>query len=441
MTKWRTVQFILLAAIFVQQPAEADDVNWIGDPGVPGDWAQEDNWDFGVPIAGDAADNAFINNGGIAQVTTDVGQIGEAGVNKGLSIGAFGNEGTVEILAGGSLTMNDFALLNVGSGADAMGTLTVNGGDFTAGISNDFVGSESVGIVEVIAGTFTHGPGGVFYGNGPTGMGFLDVSGTGTYTGGGIVLGFEGSTSHITLVGDTAVIDSLRNIQSHIGGEAIFSLKPGPSGINPIAVVKGGSENRGKLLLDGDNDTLNVDLTDYAFGSDSLTLFTYENLREGEFEDVNITGGDATLVYDVVGDGAFEIQLQFEEIDLKAALESITDPTERIAYVHDVLNTWMGDSNCDGEFNSTDFVTVFTANEYEDDIVGNSTWATGDWNGDREFTSSDFVTAFADGGYEQGPRAAARVVPEPDVTSVFSLVIVCLGFLSRRTKHVRYLGR
>ena len=34
----------------------------------------------------------------------------------------------------------------------------------------------------------------------------------------------------------------------------------------------------------------------------------------------------------------------------------------------DEKNTWIGDSNLDGEFNSTDFVAVFTANEYEDAV-------------------------------------------------------------------------
>ena len=103
---------------------------------------------------------------------------------------------------------------------------------------------------------------------------------------------------------------------------------------------------------------------------------------------------------------------------------SLTDATERVNYVHDVLGTWMGDANLDGEFNSSDFVAVFTAGEYEDLIGGNSTWATGDWNGDGEFNSSDFVVAFADGGFELGPRPAAAQVPEP--TSA-TLLVLCLG--------------
>jgi ELWxxDGT repeat protein len=53
-----------------------------------------------------------------------------------------------------------------------------------------------------------------------------------------------------------------------------------------------------------------------------------------------------------------------------------------------------GDSNNDGKFNSSDLVKVFVANEYEDVIVGNSTFEEGDWNGDGDFDSSDLVYVF-----------------------------------------------
>ena len=75
--------------------------------------------------------------------------------------------------------------------------------------------------------------------------------------------------------------------------------------------------------------------------------------------------------------------------------------------------TYFGDADLDGDFDSNDFVAVFAAGQYEDVLVGNSTWATGDWNGDAEFGSGDMVFAFQFGGYELGPRAAAAVVPEP----------------------------
>ena len=117
--------------------------------------------------------------------------------------------------------------------------------------------------------------------------------------------------------------------------------------------------------------------------------------------------------------------------DPAAAIDAITNLDDRIAYVRDVVGTWMGDSNLDGEFNSSDFVTVFSAGEYEDELAGNSTWATGDWNGDKDFNSSDFVAAFSDGGYEKGPRAVAAV-PEPSGMIMFLACLAALPVLRRR---------
>ena len=78
----------------------------------------------------------------------------------------------------------------------------------------------------------------------------------------------------------------------------------------------------------------------------------------------------------------------------------------------DHLNTWIGDANLDGEFNSGDLVEVFKAGQYEDILPGNSTWSTGDWNADGNFDTSDLTAAFEGGGYEMGPRQAVAVVPE-----------------------------
>ena len=58
-----------------------------------------------------------------------------------------------------------------------------------------------------------------------------------------------------------------------------------------------------------------------------------------------------------------------------------------------------GDANGDGVFDSSDLVQVFRAGEYEDDVVGNSTFEEGDWDGDQDFTTSDLVLAFRLGMY------------------------------------------
>ena len=58
-----------------------------------------------------------------------------------------------------------------------------------------------------------------------------------------------------------------------------------------------------------------------------------------------------------------------------------------------------GDVNGDGKFDSSDLVQVFQAGEYEDQIVGNSTFEDGDWNGGGDFTTQDLVHAFQFGHY------------------------------------------
>jgi hypothetical protein len=115
--------------------------------------------------------------------------------------------------------------------------------------------------------------------------------------------------------------------------------------------------------------------------------------------------------------------------------DGLVNGADRVELVESVLNTYFGDSNLDGEFNSSDFVTVFTAGQYEDGVASNSTWATGDWNGDGDFDSSDFVTAFTTGGYELGPRAAVAAVPEP--ASLVSSAIALAMFAVMRPGRLR----
>ncbi len=122
-----------------------------------------------------------------------------------------------------------------------------------------------------------------------------------------------------------------------------------------------------------------------------------------------VDAGANDSAYDITGDGS---------VDQADITSLISDP--------DKLNSYSGDVNLDGKFDSGDFVEVFVAGQYEDETMDNSTWETGDWNGDREFDSTDFVTAFIGGGYEQGPRALPSVaVPEPG-----SLALLIMGLLA-----------
>ncbi len=91
--------------------------------------------------------------------------------------------------------------------------------------------------------------------------------------------------------------------------------------------------------------------------------------------------------------------------------DNLVDYEDRVFWVEQptMKNTYIGDANLDGEFNSSDFVDVFVAGKYE---TGQSAgWKDGDWDANLLFDSADFVAAFVGGGYEFGPRptpAASR---------------------------------
>ena len=167
--------------------------------------------------------------------------------------------------------------------------------------------------------------------------------------------------------------------------------------------------------------------------------------------DSNGRGTDGWIVHldrpvvvtsDVLGDFNNNAMLDDEDLDLLSAevqagrnvslfdvnADNVVSVADRDFWVRDLANTYFGDANLDGEFNSGDLVNVFRFGEYEDSLRGNSGWAEGDWNADGDFTSSDLVLAFADGGYEKGPRPAASAVPEP--TSAW-LVLIAVVMMPR----------
>ena len=114
------------------------------------------------------------------------------------------------------------------------------------------------------------------------------------------------------------------------------------------------------------------------------------------------------------------------------------DQTDLDIWVHDLKNTWFGDANLDGEFNSSDMTQIFDKGKYETEE--DADWAEGDWNGDDIFDSGDVVTAFVDGGYEKGPPTDAATVPEP--ASVLLLVTGLIAVaVCRRQRSVVNCGR
>jgi hypothetical protein len=126
-----------------------------------------------------------------------------------------------------------------------------------------------------------------------------------------------------------------------------------------------------------------------------------------------VAGGNAPASYDLNGD-------------------AVVDGNDIQVWIKDLANSWVGDANLDGEFNSSDLVAVLASGTYEANV--DAVWSTGDFDGDARTTSGDLVAALADGGYEAGPRAAAAAVPEPAGATLLLLSLVPLIAYSARQK-------
>lgn len=92
-----------------------------------------------------------------------------------------------------------------------------------------------------------------------------------------------------------------------------------------------------------------------------------------------------------------------------------------------MFDSWLGDANVDGQFDSSDLIGTLAALTYEQDVE--AVWSSGDFNGSGRYDSLDLIEALADGGYEKGPRTEA--VPEP--SGMLLLVTAAMGLLRRRS--------
>ena len=162
--------------------------------------------------------------------------------------------------------------------------------------------------------------------------------------------------------------------------------------------------------------------TTHSGAQDEVAIWLDRVLTDDEVQtlwEAALGNGVAGTPGDYNDDGLVDV----EDINLQAAaiadanpdlarydenLDGTVDLNDRLIWVSQHANTWVGDSDFDGEFNSTDFVVVFTAGLYETGQAAG--WGEGDGNADGLFDSGDFVNAFTDGGYEVGPRAATAAV-------------------------------
>ena len=108
------------------------------------------------------------------------------------------------------------------------------------------------------------------------------------------------------------------------------------------------------------------------------------------------------------------------------------DDADLSFWVKDIKQTWFGDADLDGEFNSNDLIEIFVAGKYEKNIP--AVWSEGDWNADATFSSSDLIVALSDGGYEVGTLNTVNAVPEPGTIRLLMLALVGMLALARRTR-------
>jgi hypothetical protein len=164
----------------------------------------------------------------------------------------------------------------------------------------------------------------------------------------------------------------------------------------------------------------NAQTNNWVFGLDNVELALFNTrLVAGDFNNDDVLNiDDLTTLTNAIETGD---DLQFDLDQL-----GVVDAADRLYWVTELRQTWIGDANLDGVFDSGDMVMIFQAGEYEDEVVNNSTWATGDWNGDGEFDSGDLVTGFQDGGYEQGLRTAVSAVPEPSSAAMLTFALLAL---------------
>jgi hypothetical protein len=169
--------------------------------------------------------------------------------------------------------------------------------------------------------------------------------------------------------------------------------------------LQGGNRFAPHLLMESLGDP-NISYEQLDADSFAGRQFLYPHVSAGgDFNsDGTLDAADVNLLMNRIATGPFDTQF-----DLNG--DQRLDAEDLSVWVHVIKQTYFGDANLDGEFTTSDLVNVLTAGQYEDDVAGNSAWASGDWNADAEFTSADLVAALSDGGYEQGPRPAS--VPEP----------------------------
>jgi hypothetical protein len=194
-----------------------------------------------------------------------------------------------------------------------------------------------------------------------------------------------------------------------------------------------------------------IDVSEFLFGDEitQLTISDHGELEPGQYQLSATLAATGTFNREASAELYYRLDLTPVAADIDSLGAAIRQNSTDLQYDVDASNsvdqgdltflvvehlqTWFGDSNLDGFFDTDDLIAIFQAGQYDDGVSLNSTWSTGDWNQDAEFDSADLIVAFQDGGYLQGPRPVAAQVPEP--SCVRWIVAACtLGLLGARRR-------
>ena len=177
------------------------------------------------------------------------------------------------------------------------------------------------------------------------------------------------------------------------------------------------------LIQLGGEYTLSVPGQTPIVASDTVAISIQAGMGGDYNYDRQITSADKDMLGKAIVAGTNDVLYDLN-------VDSLVNFDDLEIEVHDIANTYFGDANCDGQFNSTDLIDVMQAGLYE--TGSPAMWSTGDFNADGFADSSDLILALSDGGYEQGAKPAFAAVPEPA-----SIVLTLIGLTMVALRHRR----
>ena len=155
-----------------------------------------------------------------------------------------------------------------------------------------------------------------------------------------------------------------------------------------------------------------------------VTILTESN--PGDFDgDQVLSANDINVLTTAIASGSDDLRFDVND-------DMSVDNVDLNLWVKDIRQTWFGDADLDGEFNSNDLIEIFVAGKYENNVP--ALWSEGDWNADGTFSSSDLILALSDGGYEAGTLNTVNAVPEPGTIRLLMFALVGLLTLAWRRR-------